>query len=151
MPYALLVIGLLIGAYALYRFFINANTAQIKALFLTVSIAVLVIALFYMAVTGKLAAALGLGAAIVPFVIAGLREKKRANSDDTLSSDTPDAQSEITTREQALEVLGLDADADEDTINAAYKKLMKKVHPDHEGSEWMAAKLNQARAFLLKD
>ena len=76
MPYVLLALGLLIGAYALYRFFINANTRQIKALFLTAAIATLVVALFYMALTGKLAAALGLGAAIIPFVIAGLRERK---------------------------------------------------------------------------
>ena len=77
MPYVLLALGLLIGAYALYRFFINANTRQIKALFLTAAIATLVVALFYMALTGKLAAALGLGAAIIPFVIAGLRERKK--------------------------------------------------------------------------
>ncbi len=77
MPYVLLALGLLVGAYALYRFFINANTQQIKALFLTAAIATLVIALFYMALTGKLAAALGLGAAIIPFVIAGLRDRKK--------------------------------------------------------------------------
>ena len=104
MPYLLLILGLIIGAYALYRFFINANTKQIKAMFLTAAIAALVIALFFMAVTGRLPAALGL------------------------------------------------ADGASDTqIKAAYKKLMQKVHPDHEGSEWMAAKLNQARDFLIKD
>ena len=145
MPYILLVLGLLIGAYALYRFFINADTRQIKALFLTASIATLIIALFFMAVTGRLAAALALGAAVIPFVIAYLRERKKVKEQDT-----PPADSEITSREDALEVLGLDDGANEDDIKAAYKKLMQKVHPDHEGSEWMAAKLNQARDLLLK-
>lgn len=142
MPYVLLVIGLLIGAYALYRFFINANPSQIKALFLTASITTLVIALFFMAVTGRLGAALALGAAIIPFVIAYLRERKKAPAAPTGES--------ITTREDALDVLGLKDGATEDNITTAYKKLMQKVHPDHEGSEWMAAKLNQARDLLLK-
>lgn len=146
MPYILLVMGLLVGAYALYRFFINANIKQIKALFLAASLATLVIALFYMALTGKLAAALGLGAAIIPFVIAYFRERRKIEEGSNTAQD-----SEIKTREDALEVLGLQDDASEDDIKAAYKKLMQKVHPDHEGSEWIAAKLNQARDFLLKD
>ncbi|NCT40988.1 MAG: DnaJ domain-containing protein [Alphaproteobacteria bacterium] len=146
MPYLLLVFGLLIGAYALYRFFINANIQQIKALFLAACIATLVIALFYMALTGKLAAALGLATAIVPFVFAYLRERNLHDA-----SSASGTQSEINTRKDALEVLGLHDDAGADDINSAYKKLMQKVHPDHEGSEWMAAKLNQARDFLLKD
>jgi len=146
MPYILLVLGLLIGGYALYRFFVNANIKQIKALFLAASLATLVIALFFMAVTGRLAAALGLGAAIIPFVIAYFRERNAGQS-----TPTPDVQSEIKNREDALEVLGLQEGADEKAIKAAYKKLMQKVHPDQDGSEWMAAKLNQARDFLLKD
>lgn len=132
--------------YTLYRFFINANIKQIKALFLAASLATLVIALFYMALTGKLAAALGLGAAIIPFVVAYFRERRLMKD-----SPAPDAKSEIKTREDALKVLGLKDGASEDNIKAAYKKLMTKVHPDQDGSEWMAAKLNQARDFLLKD
>ena len=146
MPYILLVLGLLVGAYALYRFFINANIKQIKALFLAASLATLVIALFYMALTGKLAAALGLGAAIIPFIVAYFRERRLMKD-----APTPDTKTEIKTRADALEVLGLEDGASEHDIKAAYKKLMQKVHPDHEGSEWMAAKLNQARDFLLKD
>jgi len=145
MPYILLILGLLVGGYALYRFFINANIKQIKALFLAASVATLVIALFYMALTGKLAAALGLGAAIIPFIVAYFRERRSINE-----SPAPDAKTEIKSREDALEVLGLDDGAGEDDIKTAYKKLMQKVHPDQDGSEWMAAKLNQARDFLLK-
>jgi len=145
MPYILLAIGLLIGLYVLYRFFINANLQQIKAVFLAAIIITLIIALFFMAVTGRLAAALGLGAAILPFVFAYFRETGNPNVETTLSQD-----SEIKTREDALNVLGLKEEASEKDIQAAYKKLMAKVHPDAEGSEWMAAKLNQARDLLLK-
>ena len=146
MPYLLLVLGIVVGLYALYRFFINANIKQIKALFMSAGLVTVIVALFVMAVTGRLAAALGLGAAIIPFVIAYLRERNAAAYTPTFEKN-----SKIKTRRDALQVLGLSDDASDDDIRNAYKKLMKKAHPDHEGSEWIAAKINEARDFLLND
>ena len=54
-------------------------------------------------------------------------------------------------RTEALDILGLDDPVTPEDIKEAYKKLMKKVHPDQEGSSWMATKLNEARDKLLKD
>lgn len=146
MPYIFLIIGVLVGLYALYRFFLNANIAQIKSLFLSAMLLSLSAALFFMAVTGKLAAALGLMVALAPVIMAAYREWKKARKtdDSDISADQP-----LKTRKEALEILGLDEHANEEDIKAAYKKLMQKVHPDAEGSEWMAAKLNQARDILL--
>ncbi|MEC7029920.1 MAG: DnaJ domain-containing protein [Pseudomonadota bacterium] len=53
------------------------------------------------------------------------------------------------TKTEALDVLGLSGTPPEDEIRSAHKRLMKKVHPDQEGSAWMAKKLNQARDVLL--
>lgn len=55
------------------------------------------------------------------------------------------------TREEARAILGVDADADAETIRAAYRGLMKKLHPDHGGSNYFAMKLNEARRTLLGD
>ncbi|GAA0574965.1 DnaJ domain-containing protein [Caenispirillum bisanense] len=55
------------------------------------------------------------------------------------------------TRADALKVLGLEEGADADAIKAAYRRLMRQMHPDHGGSAWMAAKLNEARRVLLGD
>lgn len=145
MPYLLLIIGLLIGLYALYRFFLNADVQQIKALFLMAIVAVLCGALFVLAVTGRLPAAIAILSATIPLAL-GLWKARQQSEDEALE---PGLRDEIETRSEALEVLGLENGASEDDIQKAYKKLMKKIHPDHEGSKWMAAKLNQARDLLL--
>lgn len=147
MPYLLLIIGLLIGAYALYRFFLNAEVQQIKALFLMAMLAVVCAALFVLAVTGRLPAALAILATLAPLGAGWWRARQQADEEVI----DPPYEGDVTTREEAYDILGLEDGAGEDEIKEAYKKLMQKVHPDHEGSEWMAAKLNQARDLLLED
>jgi curved DNA-binding protein CbpA len=53
------------------------------------------------------------------------------------------------TREEALQVLGLAPGASNAEIRAAYHNLIRKLHPDHGGSDYLAAKVNQARDILI--
>ena len=52
-------------------------------------------------------------------------------------------------REEALAVLGLAEGATPEEIRAAHRRLMRGAHPDHGGSDWLAARINQARDVLL--
>ncbi|MSO76007.1 MAG: molecular chaperone DnaJ [Alphaproteobacteria bacterium] len=54
------------------------------------------------------------------------------------------------TRNEAYRVLGLEEGAGVDAIKAAHRRLMRQLHPDHGGSTWIAAKINQAKDLLLK-
>ncbi len=54
------------------------------------------------------------------------------------------------TSQEALAVLGLPKEANKEDIIQAHRKLMQKLHPDRGGSDYLAAKVNQAKAVLLK-
>ena len=147
MPYILLGLALLVGLYGLYRFILAANVRQVAALFLAAAVLGVGTALFFLALTGRLAAALGLLIALWP-VGMGLwlryrRTRRAAGANGA-------ADSSAMSRADALDTLGLAEGADEAAIRAAHKRLIKKLHPDQDGSAGLAARINRARDVLLK-
>ena len=53
------------------------------------------------------------------------------------------------TQEEAYRFLGLEPGASPAQIKEAHRRMMKNFHPDHGGSDYIAAKLNEAKAILL--
>lgn len=55
------------------------------------------------------------------------------------------------TREEAAAVLGVSPVAPPEDVRAAYKKLISQIHPDRGGTDYLAAKINEARDVLLRE
>ena len=77
------------------------------------------------------------------------RETDNAGKAKRASSDKSGTQP--MTIAEARDVLGVDAAASREEIETAYRDLIVKNHPDHGGTDWIAAQLNQARDILLND
>ena len=52
--------------------------------------------------------------------------------------------------EEAAAILGVAPDASEDDVKAAHRKLIAQLHPDKGGSDYLAAKINDARKVMLE-
>ena len=53
-------------------------------------------------------------------------------------------------RSEAYKILGLEEGADDRLVKDAHRRLIAGLHPDHGGSDYLAAKINQAKDILLK-
>jgi DnaJ-domain-containing protein 1 len=67
-----------------------------------------------------------------------------------LSAAAPDPAGGAMSLNDARAVLGVGPDASAEEIQAAYGRLMRRVHPDHGGAPGLALQLNLARDRLLK-
>lgn len=52
--------------------------------------------------------------------------------------------------EEAASILGVSIDTAPEDVRAAHKKLISQLHPDKGGTDYLAAKINDARDVLIK-
>jgi hypothetical protein len=80
--------------------------------------------------------------ALLPFLLPYLKQAEQ----NTQQQGSPSARM---THEEASLILGIQSKASEEEIKLAHRKLIQRNHPDQGGSDYLAAKINQARDVLL--
>jgi len=73
----------------------------------------------------------------------------RDRADDGAARGRARSKSGRMSREEARAVLEVGQDASDKDIRQAHRRLMKKMHPDHGGSTYLAARINEAKEVLL--
>lgn len=79
--------------------------------------------------------------------IAGWRENAKAENGAGQAGTT---RTGAMTKQEAYQILGLQPGAGPQEVRDAHRRLMKRVHPDHGGSTFLAARINEAKDLLLQ-
>jgi len=139
----LLVSGLLLALFWLIRRLPQLEIGRVLR-WLAMAVAALV-ALLLLA-RGGAAVLLPLGLVLLPTLL------RYWHSQESVQSDEIPRPIRVTLeREEAYKVLGLKPGASREAIKAAHRRLMQRVHPDHGGSDELAARVNKAKDLLLGD
>lgn len=140
----LLLIAVLAGGYFLIREWHRLGwNAQGQRL----AFAAGAIALLWLMIRGSVGIPLLVLAVVL---VRGLMHKLRTPPSPSSDHATPvQLDSATLSRAEAYQILGLPPDASRGEVQQAYRRLIQRVHPDHGGSAYLAARLNQARELLL--
>ncbi|MGB2207446.1 MAG: hypothetical protein ACPH2A_04950 [Parvibaculales bacterium] len=139
---ALLLVGILLIMLVTRMTARNLKLTALAFIFILAATAVIIFAI---------AGRYGLAAPAGALALWGMRAYLLARQ--IRASAPPPAQSpkQAMSRAEALDILGLEEGASETDIETAYKALIVKNHPDQGGTDWLAARLNEARDILLGD
>lgn len=152
MPYVIFIIGLLVGVFALFRFFQEARPAQVITLLQTIFMILLLLACLFLALTGRMGPAIVIIGVMLPMAAHYFFQKRQGKAETASQKEaghTVTVAAEVSSLEEALEILELDKNASKEDIKMAYKTLMKKYHPDQGGNDYFSRKLTAARDYLL--
>ncbi|MGE5475076.1 MAG: DnaJ domain-containing protein [Bacteroidales bacterium] len=151
LPQLLILAGVLAALWLLRGWLRRTRPAMAAKMMRTVLLGLLVLAGLWLVLTGKLAGLFAVLAGASPWISRVLRahgiwKSVRGAMGAKRPADPPRTGMSV---EEAREILGVGANASADEIRAAHRRLMLANHPDHGGSTWIAARINQARDLLL--
>ena len=148
-----IIIGLVFLILLIFALRVLAKThpRNILRFLKIVGIVVLAILVIYLLATGKFLAAMGGVTGIISLLVRWGILWKQLNSLFSFKRTAEHGKERLIemSKMEALEVLGLKENCSQDDVKSAHKKLIKNIHPDQGGSDWLAAKNNRAKDILL--
>lgn len=153
MPILLLVFGIALLLFFLIVFQKNATVSLQKTFWRFVLFVIIPAVLFYLIILGRSLPALLVLFIVLPLVVGEIKSLRKGRIGESIADAALGANDDVPinlTREEALNVLGLDGEPSDEDIKAAHAKLIKKNHPDQDGNVWLASKINAARDILLE-
>jgi hypothetical protein len=154
-----MILWLLLGGVVLFvllggmRAFERASVTSIKSLFTWIAVLGGLSLALMLILTGREGIALGALTLFGPLVYqrwqAARGQRIGGSGPNPGANPGPRSRSGAMSRAEAFEVLGLQTNASEKDIKEAHRRLMRGAHPDAGGSDWLAARINQARDILL--
>ncbi|MFT3986659.1 DnaJ domain-containing protein [Aestuariivirga sp.] len=155
----LIALVIVVGGWMVLRKLGNSKPPQVRALIRQVSGWALVAAGAVLSMRGALnigapLAMLGLGLvgenSLFAKNIPGARRPQAPPPGQ--KQQTPPPRGRITmSAKEAYSVLGLKEGSGADDVRSAHRRLMKDFHPDKGGTDYLAAKINEAKDVLLQE
>ena len=75
--------------------------------------------------------------------------KVRRPASNARNGEEPKSPVQRMVEDEARAVLGVGPQASDEEVRAAHRRLMQRMHPDRGGSDYLAAKINEAKDVLL--
>lgn len=148
MVLALLAVLILVSGFVAKRMALSPS-AKRRLVLIGAATGAAVLALYGLRLTPIAFLALLIGAGLAANSVMGEIGRRGDFEDLSENAPPPTPHREGMKREEALAVLGLDGTPDEAAINAAHRRMILRAHPDQGGSDYLAAKVNEARQVLL--
>lgn len=149
------VLGLLvlIAVLSLVRWYATTDVKNLKRTLGLAGLGLLAVGVVVLAATGRMGAAMAGLAGLVVWagrIINLLHMGRQFGGLFGARRGAPPAPGPAMTEEEALRILGLAPGATPEEIKAAHRRIIEQIHPDRGGSDYLAAKVNIAKDFLLK-
>jgi len=156
LPLFILGIALMAGLLLAGQWFVNAEPKTLVRGLKWLLLGIILTIVAFFAATGRLGLAFASLPALVPWLvrIRVVHQIYRAlmgwRQQQGKQQSWPQGQARGSmTIVEALDILGLEAGASKQEIKAAHHRLISNMHPDHGGSTYLAAQINQAKDVLL--
>jgi|GEM_PF-380822 len=156
----LIALVIVVGGWMLLRKLGNSKPPQVRALIRQVSGWGLVAAGAVLSLRGAFnigapLAMLGLGLvggdSLFAKTVPGMR-RPQPPPPSQRKEQTPPPRGRITmSAKEAYSVLGLKEGSGAEEVRSAHRRLMKDFHPDRGGTDYLAAKINEAKDVLLQE